>query len=338
MLKNVNEKEKEVINNLIDLEGVNVVDIDSYIQKKGLLVDLHVHKGKNSIKIPKEIFGKSKEETEKFKKNIRSGVFTICPESMLQFSNIEQKLRASKKAKSIGLDGRYMLSEEYLEFKKEVEKAQKDFEEIKEKISQNWDISLQEFKIKLKSFVENLSIDNESKLLVLNDVLNKVPTKEKFLNNCYLETELAYFPTVEERIITDKNLSEETLSSVEKRTIKCLYEVISSILSEIFDSLNNVIKYYLKHGNIKPMHIEMLMKLKKKVENRNIFNNKEINEVVKEMNKIFESSDESEVEEICENINSYIYGFAKKIDIDVYLDLDNSPLSIEELEIMASTL
>ena len=126
----------------------------------------------------------------------------------------------------------------------------------------------------------------------------------------------------------DDTISDEIRESVRKESIDNIYEIMSTILADLFENVNKVLLYYKDKDCITQKHINILKNLVPRIKSRNVLKNELIDKIVLLIEDILKLQDNDEIAERCEEVQAYIYGFAKEIEVESSLCLSNT--AIEE--------
>lgn len=336
MIKRDKKKTEELLKGLGG--EVKVIDIDKFLQKQGLLVDVHVHKPCIGRTIPPSAFGidvdKSAELSDFFKDYIKSGrISFIDAKHAGVFSAVETSIRAKKKELATGFGNKYMNIEAYKEFKKFLEAKTERFNQNVAQIVESWETLTTQFANALdKSLDEMGAIDKEE---IKNLMLSKIPSKEKFQESCGIDIDISTFPVVENLSLLDDSLTDDMKEKIERQSLNTVYEILGTILGDVFNTNNKILKFHQENGDLNKPHIDAIAKALKRVKSRNVLKNPVIDRMAKNMEKIATMSDVSDIIEVIEEIQTLIYAFAKDIQVETYLDLDNSPISESSFELLA---
>lgn len=327
------KKTEELLEGLKE-EHISVENIDKYLQQQGVLVDVHVGRLRNKVDISPNMFGvdteKSEDLTTFFKDYVNTGKMCFIPMKYeKKFQSIETSLRSKKSTMSLGYDNKYMPIETYKEYKEYVELKKKEYFSLRDEILDLWDNLIDNFKFTVDISLREMNALNSN--LLKKQIFSKIPSKDKYGSSFYIETSLKAFPIMNNLDLLDDSIEEELKESMKKDSIKSVYEILSNILSDAFESVNKVLTFYNKKGTLTDKQLKVLILLKPRIASKNILKNVLINEIIKDLSEINLLVDDDDIAERCERVLARIYGFAAEIEVDMYLDLSKSALSVDEL-------
>lgn len=339
MLKDVTKTE-ELLEGLKE-ENVSVENIDKFLQHKGVVVEVHAGRLRNTVDVNPKMYGvnvdQSEELTAFFKDYVKKGKMCFIPQSYeKQFQTIETSIRNKQRQLALGYGNKYMPIETYKEFKEYFELKKKDYLFIKDDIGVVWDNLMDTFRYTLDVALDEMKALD--KVLLKQQVLDKIPSRDEYLNSIYLETSLKAFPVMTNIDLFDETIEEEIRESIQKDSVKSVYEILSNILEDSFTSVNKVLTFYNKNGNLTEKQLKVLKDLKPRIASKNILKNGLVDEVIHDLKEINSLDDNDDIAEKCESVLARIYGFAKDIEVEMCLDLRNSALSTEELEVIYEAL
>ena len=324
------EKTNELLDGLKD-ENVTVENVDKYLQQQGVLVDVHVGRLRNKVDITPGMLGVDKDKTEElstfFNEYVKTGKICFIPMSYeKKFQSIETSLREKKREMAIGYDNKYMPIQTYKEYKIYMEN-------LKDEVLENWDSLIYSFKTTLENSLNEMNALDRVK--ITQKIFEKIPSKDTYGESFYVSTSLKAFPVMTNIDLFDESLNDELRESIQKQSVNSVYEILSNILSDAFSSVNKILVYYNKNRRLTEKQLTILRDLIPRISSKNIFKNVLVDEIIQDLNNIRSLSDFDDMAECCESVLARIYSFAKDIEVDVELDLSNSILSVDELEILA---
>jgi hypothetical protein len=319
---------------------VGIEDLSSYIRKQGLIVEEHIGRRRNYVKVSPKVFGvdlatKGTETNEFFKQHMRMGKITFLPESYeTELINIESTVRVSRKRNSIGYDNKFMTIDSYNQFMKLVEKKKVEYFETRDKIVANWDAIIARFKEILWISLDELrAIDQEK---VFNTIISRLPSKEDYANSFYMTIGAKAFPVTENLSMFSDDIQDQIQNGLNQETIQTLYEVIGNTLNDGFETISKVLKSLKKdEKTFKKIHFRTFDALKdvsKRIAQKNIFNNPKIEEIRQAIDELPPLAVDSEaMYEESEIVQAMIYGYAMELGIEEQINLKSSPVSESDL-------
>ena len=334
MFKRNEEKTKELLKGLAG-DNVSIENIDMYLQQQGVVVDVHVGRLRTKTTLNPKALGievdKNEDLNNFFKDYIKKGKVCFIPEKYeSKLQSIETSLRNQRKLMSIGLDGKYMPIEVYKNFKSYFLSKKKEYNEVMEEILLSWDLLMESFKMQLQSSLTLMSRSKDGSYdeSLFETIVSKIPTKAKYEASYYVDLTVKAFPVLTNLSLFDDTISDEIRESVRKESIDNIYEIMSTILSDLFENVNKVLLYYKDKDCITQKHINILKNLVPRIKSRNVLKNELIDKIVLSIEDILKLQDNDEIAERCEEVQAYIYGFAKEIEVESSLCLSNT--AIEE--------
>lgn len=336
-----NEEKTELLLNGLG-EEVSVENIDEYLKQQGVLVDVHVGRLRNKIKLDPKMLGVDIDKTEDlsvlFKDYVKTGELTFIPmkyEKKLQ--SIETSIRDKRKVLSLGYDNKYMPVDIYIsEFKPYLEKKCEDYMAVRDEIIEMWDDLIINFKKTVTASFKEMNALNEADLV--QRVMKKIPDKDFYSNSFYVGKSLKAFPVMGNLDLLNDSLEDEVRESIKNDTINSLYEIISNILSDAFNTINHILSAYQSKGTLSKVQIRTLAVLKSRIQKKNILKHSLVNEMIRDLDEISCLICADEIAERCEFVLANIYGFAKEIEIEVVLDLDKCLMDEDELLVLYNSL
>lgn len=327
------KKTEELLEGLKD-ENVSVENIDKFLQHKGVVVDVHAGRLRNTVDVNPKMYGvdvaQSEELTTFFKDYIKKGKMCFIPQSYeKQFQTIETSIRNKQRQLALGYGNKYMPIETYKEFKKYFEQKKKDYLFVRDDIATVWNSLMDTFRYTLDVALDEMNALDKTTLK--KQILAKLPSKDEYINSIYLETSLKAFPVMTNIDLFDETIEDEIRDTIQKDSIKSVYEILSNILEDSFTSVNKVLVYYNKKGDLTEKQLKVLKDLRPRIASKNILKNGLVDEIIHDLKEINSLDDYDDIAEKCECVLARIYGFAKDIEVDMYLDLSNSVLSVDEL-------
>lgn len=319
---------------------VGIEDLSSYIRKQGLIVEEHIGRKRNYIKVSPNLFGvdlstKGTETNEFFKQHMQMGKIRFIPEQYeTALVNIESAVRVHRKRNSIGYDHKFMTIDSYQTFMELVEKKKVEYFETRDKIVANWDTLIARFKEILWISLDELQAINKEK--VFQTIISRLPSKEEYAESFYMTIGAKAFPVTENLTMFSDDIQAQINDGVNQETVQTMYDIIGNTLNDGFDVVSRVIKSIRKEDNsINKVARKTLGSLKtasKRIAQKNIFNNPKIEQIRVSISELQELYSDPEIMcEEAEAIASMIYGYSKELELENKINLKVCPLSEDEL-------
>lgn len=331
----------EVNKMLKGLKGVNVENFSTYLQQTGVIVEPHIGRLRKKFSVPKELMG-IKGENEFFKDYISSGNFSLLnKDEENALCAIESSVRKAVKKYAIGYDGKYIpvdiYKNEYLPYF--TDKKKKYFAR-RDAIIKNWDESVSTFKSKFEDFLNSKADDlSDAEIAALKDsVYRNIPSKEKFKDSFYMNLSLSAFPVVANLSVLDESISDEMKDSISRDSISTLYQILGNLLNDAYKGVNGILSYYNEKGELSRKYNSVVSELSKRLLKNNILKHALIDDIVKDLKNIEQEDDEDAVIEKCELVMAKIYGFANQIQVEDYIDFENSEMNIPLLHTLYTSI
>lgn len=339
-MKTVNTKQTEEILQGLQDDGVNVTveNVDEYLQKQGVLVKVHVGRLRNYVEVIPGLFGVDISQSEElgsfFKNYIRNGRLNFIPSDYeKKLKSIEAKVRKMKASMAIGYDNEYLPIEIYKEFSRYVKEARVEYFEVRDSILANWVQLISIFKDSLQNSLEQMgALDKE---VIQSSIMSRIPTQDKYAESFYLRTSLKAFPVMANVNLFDDEVAEEVRESLRQESVRSVYEIMGNLLNNAFQIINHGLHIF-EEGRLTKATLNSIKNNSYQIQRKNLFKNAFIDEIVNDMYTLSGTS-KSDFSEAGEILLAKIYGYAYEIGVTNEIDLKNSILSEEELEILCST-
>ena len=341
MLQQNREKVESLIEGLrSEGEEVTLENLDKYLQREGVLVRVHVGRIRGNMELTPEVLGidsKSELLTDFFDDYAKNGSLSFIPASYeKELKRVESRIRMMKTRLSIGYDNSYMPITVYRTFQDHLKTAQKEYSEVRDKIVDNWATVISRFEATLDQALSSLNPSAREK--IKNAIMNRIPQKDEYEASFYMRTSLKAFPVMENVNLDSEDLALEVKEGAIEDNIQMVYEVLGGALAEAFETVNTVYASFEKNRRVPPKTHGALREAVKRVKQRDLFKNAMVTQIVSEMDKLSLELLSGEVPETCENLLSKIYGYAKEIGVTMYIDMKNSMVDKEDLELMYRTM
>lgn len=330
----VNKEKTEEL--LIGLKGENVtlIDIDKYFQKQGVLVDVHVRGTGNTFKLNPKALGVNVKKTEEtadfYNKYIEAGQIGFIEKDLQKsIRTINSTLRNKMKDLSIGYNNKYLTIDKYKEFKKVLEQQRARYDEIISQIGENWERIIPDFSRNLDGFLTAMEVEDREE--VRAKMISKIPSKDKFISKCKIDIDILAFPSVDNVSVLDTDLTDEMKEFIEEKSLATVYEILTKILNDSFETINKVLIAYNKSNSITTAKMKDLYELEKRIKSKNLLKHPLVERICSSLININKMSDEDDIISTLEGIQTLTYMFVKDIELEDCLDLTNSILGEKEL-------
>lgn len=337
-LKFDRQKTEDLIKTLeTDGVSIEIENIDHYIKKKGVIVNVKAGGGKSSYSISPKIYGvdttELKEDAENFlKKHIKGGkVSFLSDDEEKKIIAIESKLRKKRKELSIGFNNSFMPIESYTEFKEYFNQAKRDYFQLRDELVAKFDTLVEDYVRRVSAALQELgtaATEDE-----FNSLMNKIPTQDEFKNSFYMELIVTAFPVAENLDIFSPEVAEDVKKGINEGALNILYESMGSALDEAFLSMLTVIN----SNSLEKIHPNVINGIKNainRVKRKNILGNPKVDEIVEKMREMIDVDIDNAMQ-IAEIVISKIYLYTKEMGIINLISINKSPFSLDELEEMS---
>ncbi|MFJ8528677.1 hypothetical protein [Bacillus sp. NPDC094106] len=340
-MKTVDAKQTEEILQGLQEDGVNVTveNVDEYLQKQGVLVKVHVGRLRNYVEVTPGLFGvdvSQSEELDSFFKNyIRNGRLNFIPNDYeKKLRSIEAKVRKMKATLAIGYDNEYLPIDIYKDFSKYVKEARVEYFEVRDNILANWIQLIRIFEDSLQNSLEQMGALNKE--AIQRSIMSRIPTQEKYEESFYLRTSLKAFPVIANVNLFDEEIAEEVRESIRQESVKGVYEIMGNVLNDAFQVVNRSLSIYEERNRLTQTSLNSIKNSSYRIKKKNLFKNAFVDEIADDLYTL-SGTPQSDIAEVGEIILAKIYGYSYEIGIQNEINLKDSVLSEEELEIICST-
>jgi len=363
------EKTKELLKSLSE-EETSVEDLSSILCKKIVGIRLKAARGQMGVSVNLKSLGisidsKDKDIEEFMKENMSAGSFSFFNKKDIK--KIDSLIGITRQALyrySIANDGStyYLTEDNYKEFKKDFhEKYLEKFNELKNDLILNLDISKKSFENKLSKWLALRKLDEDEATLTLKKYLSKFPIKEQIERQFKMYYYTIAFPVFNETNIDgiDSDISKDLLEDKDNTTIETFYNMIANCLVSLFEITSKVIES-INVSTIAeeemPLDLNLASRTKGMlnktindlINNNKVLKNEKIGKIVNLLSKTFidkkSENDEritnGEASEIGETLLASIYSYAKYINVEESLEtvISKSEYSIEDLDLMSEII
>lgn len=336
MFKNEQMTEK-LLAGLEAIEGksVAVEQVDQFLQKEGVLVDVSIGRLRSKIELSPAAFGVDVHENESvdvfFKKYVKAGKLSFIPVRYeKKLTTIESSIRMARRKLAIGYDGKFMPIESYLEFKAYVAKREILYFEVLDDILANWESLMDDFRTVVQASLESMNAINRESLL--NTILSSVPTPERYRKSFYIRTSVRAFPVMQELQFFDSELGDELRETLAEDATNTLYEVTASILVDVFQIVGKLLAGYSQYGYVRENQREAVSALVQRIKRNNILKQVTLIEIADLLTEANGFVSDEEMSEQLELVLGKTYGFVKELGVVHFLDVDATPYTEKTLE------
>jgi|SRR5690625_79629 len=320
-------------------EEVTIENIDQFLQQQGVIVQVHVGRNRGTFELAPKVMGvnlKSDSVKGFFREYVKNGKLSFIPKEVEdRFHRVESGVREMRKRMAIGYDNSFMPIEVYKEFSEKVKEFREDYLAVRDDVIESWDSLKAGFENNLNSALSEMKTDDKE--MIFNAIIAKYPSKEEYHDSFYLDTTLRAFPTMENLSLLDDNLSEEVKESSIKENLKLVHEVLGFAFNEAFRVSNKIYKAYENTNKLASRTKGAIDTAIQKMKTRNLFNHPVVDQLIDDLGTLYNTKDADDGVELTESIMAKSYGACLDLDLMSYLDLEESELSLEDLEILAKS-
>lgn len=340
-MKTINTTQTEEILQGLQDDGVNVTveNVDEYLQKQGVLVKVHVGRLRNYVEVTPGLFGVDVSQSEElgsfFKNYIRNGKLNFIPNDYeKKLRSIESKVRKMKASMAIGYDNEYLPIDIYKDFSKYVKEARVEYFEVRDNILANWIQLIKIFEDSLQNSLEEMGALNKE--VIHRSIMSRIPTQDKYADSFYLRTSLKAFPVMANVNLFDDDVAEEVRESLRQESVRSVYEIMGNVLNNAFQVVNRSLCTYEENHRVTKTTLNSIKNNSYQIKKKNLLKNAFVDEIANDMYTLSGMS-QSDFAESGEVLLAKIYGYAHEIGVTTEIDLKNSLLSEDELELLCST-
>ena len=341
MLKYNREEAEKLIEGLrADGTDVTLENLDKFLQSAGVLVRVHVGRIRGNMELTPEVLGidaNKSDLTKFFSDYAKNGSMTFIPVAYeKELKKIESRLRMAKTRLAVGYDNSYMPLSTYHVFQDKLKDAQKEYYEVLDRILADWSNILNQFEMTLDQAL--MSLNPLKREEYKKAILGRIPDKKTYRESFYMHTSLKAFPVMENVSLPTDELTKEVKETAIDDNIRMVHEVLGGALNEAFEIVNTVFASYVKNRKVPPKTHGALKEAVKRVKQRDMFKNAMITQITVEMDDLSYNLMSPDVPEMCENLLSKIYGYAREINVGAYINTKDSLLQPEDMEILYKTM
>lgn len=307
-------------------QNCSVRDVTEHLKRCGVIVKPKI--GRCSLYVwldPKKVI--KNEKTVDFLKEYgeKSKLFFVPKEIEKALNCVSVGLRQQIKELSLG-DG-FMPIGRVEKAVKVFEEKRRDYFSILNKITGSYDNYISTFKHKLNSSVEDYEL--------IKEIMGNIPSVNEISSSFYMDLDVQVLNGENQDLdfIDNAEIVDEIKKGEERRVKALVEDIYGNLLQSLFNSIKNGINKSVELGYLHGKIINKIQKDVKELNKNNYFSNNDVAEFVKEF-KLTQS--EESVEEL-EDMLIATYKLAKDLILTHFIDLKDSPLTKEELEIMATS-
>jgi len=351
------EKTKELVDGLRekskDSSVIVVNSVDTIVKAlQGNIIGVKIRSGMGrcSTSIPKECSGefyKKSEETKAFVKDFMEDdrIFFFSKDIMKRTKKIVSRVKTYLERNALSKnDDSYMINKSQYEIvKKSFESAKEDYEGEMNYILHNYDRLYDEFKKSSKKAFEDLQV--EDKMVAIQSVWEKFPTKEQIKRSFYIEMIVMPYPVLGD---IEKAFSGEVLDDTKEgytfTAIETFYGIVGSILNNLFQKVSSF-QNKLSEGGTIPSRTKGAVNsaIIAAINDNSVVKNDKINKLIEIIRKALvngysinsgdeiEAISDSELEEVCEYVLSQAYGYATYLGIEEQIDISKCDYTEDDL-------
>lgn len=321
-------------------EDVTLENLDKYLQREGVLVRVHVGRIRGNMELTPEVLGidsQSEALADFFGQYAKNGSLSFIPlKDEKDLKRVESRLRMTKTRMAIGYDNSYMPIQTYRAFQDHLKKAQAEYEEVRDGIINDWTGVLARFEFTLDQALA--SLNPTARENIKKAIMKRIPSRQEYEESFYMRTSLKAFPVMENVELINEDLAGEVKEGAIEDNIKMVYEVLGGALAEAYETVNTVYASFEKNRRVPPKTHGSLKESVKRVKQRDLFKNAMVSKIVEDMELLSVELTSGDVPEMCEDILAKVYGYAKEIGVTMYINMKDSMVDKEDLELMYQTM
>jgi|HigsolmetaAR206D_1030411.scaffolds.fasta_scaffold00003_91 hypothetical protein len=326
----------------LEQDGVKVTveNIDRYLHQAGVIVKVHIGRIRGKIELSPKLLGvRMTGGVQKFfERHAKNGFLSILDnETVAELERIENRVRMMKARLSIGYDNSYMPIETYRQFAQYLETQRAAYFAKRDEILGRWDDLKKEFLTQLDQVLLDLHSDPEDAKKIHQAVMKKYPSKEEFRDSFYMRASLRAFPVTQNIHLFDEDISEQVKESAIKENLKLVREAVGICLNDLFQAANKVHQSLDEKRKLEARTKGSVLKTIKTVRINNIMKHPTVDELTIKLEKLVATQDVDDGLEMAETIMSVAYGQAKELGLMEYMDLRESNIPEDDLEVLYIT-
>lgn len=319
-------------------EKVHVEDLNKILHQKGVIVKVHIGRMRGSIELSPKLMGiKMTPSVSKFFRSyVQNGKLSFLDsQTLMEFERIENRVRMMATRMSIGYDNTFMPIETYKEFKAYLEEQRGYYFQKRDEILSRWEELKINFQNTLIEMLKDLQHANKEEVQkIFEGVMKRYPSKEAFRDSFYMKTSLRAFPIVENLTLFDEEISSEIKESAIKESLRLVREVIGVCLNDLFNAANQVHVALEQKSRLESRTKGSVKKTVSSVRRNNIFSHRKVEELASKLEELANTQDRYDGMELAEVVMAGSYGLAKELDLLEFIDLKDTNVAEDDLEIL----
>lgn len=341
MLQYNREEVEKLIDGLReDGADVTLENLDKFFQGAGVLVQVNVGRIRGNMELTPEVMGidsSSDSLADFFNNYAKNGSMSFIPLNYeKELKRIESRLRMAKTRMSIGYDNSYMPVTTYEEFKKRLHEAQEEYYGVRDRILGDWTSIISRFEFTLDQALS--SLNPTSREVMKKAIMKRIPDKAYYRDSFYMRTSLKAFPVMENVALPTEDLTNQVKEGAIEDNIRMVHEVLGGALNDAFESVNTVYMSFEKNRKVAPKTHGALKEAVVRVRQRDMLKNAMVTTITNEMEHLSLNLMTEEVPELCENLLSKIYGYAREINVAMYISTKDSMMEPDVMEVIYDTM
>lgn len=323
-------------------KDVKVEEINKFLQTQGVVVKLSVGGGRNSYYVSPKIYGiveenLSEDSTEFVTKHMKDGKISLLSKEDprgKKLRGIESRVRKKLREIAVGYNDSFVPMSSFSDFKDYFEENAREFFEVRDELCESYEFLKQRFINIARKALVDLNAQNAER--ELEDVISRLPSKERFRQSFYMNMDVSAFPTTENLNMFSDDVRDAIQQGMSRSEGDLIMESIIASLNEGFTVLMSVIRSYNDNGTL---HSRVLLGLKNGVQRmgqKNIAGNPKIEFLREEISSLV-SKDSDDAAGTAEYLLAEIYNYAIELGVEESLSLEKSPYTREEIEDIAAS-
>lgn len=330
---------EKVLEDVLGLSGerVYVEDLDKILHQRGVIVKVHIGRMRGNFELSPKLMGiKMTPSVSKFFRSyVQNGKLSFLDsQTVMELERIENRVRMMATRMSIGYDNTFMPIETYKEFKAYLEEQRGYYFQKRDEILSRWEELKINFQNTLIETLKDLHASKEEVQKIFEGIMKKYPSKEQFRDSFYMKTSLRAFPVMENLTLFDEDLSAEVKESAVKENLKLVREVVGVCLDDLFNAANKVHVALHQKSKLESRTKGSLKKTISLVRRNNILKHQKVEELASKLEELANTQDRYDGMELAEVVMAGSYGLAKELDLLEFIDLKDTNVAEDDLEIL----
>lgn len=308
-----------------------MVKIEETLRDGGYLVDVTFHKVGTNITISPNVLGieigGNEELGDFFHQFVKDSQISWLGKRNPHIKKAESIAKSVHKRKiKDSLDGKhYMPKSKLPAFKEFLKQKKTEFFKVRDELLDSYELDVRQFEAKLRNdFLAETIMDSAERNTIVEAIMGKVPSKKDLEDSFKVEQSYMLFAMTSE--LMDDDDKEASIESANMR----MNVINGRTLAVIFDKLNSIMLALSKHKHTK-VHENMANEIVEEMKVRNIFKHSTLQKIQESYEKVKnnQSLDDYEI------IIAQVYKFSKEIGESHQLAVNESALSLNQLEFLA---